>query len=106
MTRFIPMQISQSVMGNLHLLPVMTEFMQIQRQPFPEELLILQKVMRELKGSALILQAVKLMCQVRQMMETVRWITTEQEQSQEESLLLPVHPEWRRISEILLHREL
>ena len=69
MTRFIPMQISQSVMGNLHLLPVMTEFMQIQRQPFPEELLILQKVMRELKGSALILQAVKLMCQVRQMME-------------------------------------
>ena len=24
----------------------------------------------------------------------------------EESLLLPVHPEWRRISEILLHREL
>lgn len=106
MTRFIPMQISQSVMGNLHLLPVMTEFMQIQRQPFPEELLILQKVMRELKGSALILQAVKLMCQVRQMMETVRWITTEQEQSREESLLLPVHPEWRRISEILLHREL
>ena len=50
-------------------------------------------------------QVVKLMCQVRQMMETVRWITTEQEQSQEESLLQLVHPEWRRISEILLHRE-